>query len=104
MKAVGRGSCITKARNVSRWEVLLLPVLLSLSQVACASDLETGFSHPTGDAQPLVWWHWINGNVTKEGIRADLEDMQRVGLGGADPGRRDLHAQGACALRHGLLA
>jgi len=31
----------------------------------------------------MVWWHWINGNITKEGIRADLEDMKRVGIGGA---------------------
>lgn len=30
----------------------------------------------------MVWWHWINGNVTKEGIAADLEDMKRVGIAG----------------------
>ncbi len=31
----------------------------------------------------MVWWHWINGNITKDGIAADLEDMKRVGIGGA---------------------
>lgn len=31
----------------------------------------------------MVWWHWMNGSVTKEAIRAELEDMKRAGLGGA---------------------
>src|SRR5438105_14764110 len=29
-----------------------------------------------------MWWHWMNGNITKEGIKLDLEWMHRVGLGG----------------------
>jgi hypothetical protein len=45
--------------------------------------LAEGFAAPPAEAKPLVWWHWINGNITKDGIRADLEDMQRVGIGGA---------------------
>jgi len=35
-----------------------------------------------GYAQPRVWWHWMNGNITKEGIRKDLEWMHRAGIGG----------------------
>ena len=31
---------------------------------------------------PRVWWHWMNGNITKEGIKLDLEWMHRVRLGG----------------------
>jgi len=50
---------------------------------AASVSLEAGFSKPPRQARPLVWWHWINGNVTKEGVRADLEDMKRVGIGGA---------------------
>jgi hypothetical protein len=45
-------------------------------------SLESGFDNPPHGSRPLTWWHWINGNVTKEGIRADLEDMKRVGLAG----------------------
>ncbi|MCX7006309.1 MAG: glycosyl hydrolase [Kiritimatiellaeota bacterium] len=45
--------------------------------------LAEGFAAPPAEAKPLVWWHWINGNITKDGIRADLEDMKRVGIGGA---------------------
>ena len=45
--------------------------------------LEQGFLSPPASARPHTWWHWMNGNVTKEGITADLESMQRVGIGGA---------------------
>ncbi len=45
--------------------------------------LEAGFRHPPHDAKPQTWWHWMNGNVSKEGITADLEAMAQIGLGGA---------------------
>ncbi len=45
--------------------------------------LATGFATPPASARPHTWWHWMNGNVTKEGITADLEAMSRVGIGGA---------------------
>ena len=47
-----------------------------------AGDLESGFQNPPDSAKPRVWWHWMNGNVTKEGITADLEWMKRVGIAG----------------------
>ena len=31
---------------------------------------------------PWVYWFPLSGNLTKEGITADLEAMQRVGIGG----------------------
>ena len=44
--------------------------------------LKSGFDNPPEGARPRVWWHWMNGNITKEGIKLDLEWMHRVGLGG----------------------
>src|SRR5712675_1411798 len=41
-----------------------------------------GFLVPPESAKPRVWWHWMNGNVTQEGIKLDLEWMHRIGLGG----------------------
>lgn len=46
------------------------------------AKLQQNFLNPPDEAKPRVWWHWMNGNVTKEGIRADLEWMKRVGIGG----------------------
>ncbi len=33
-------------------------------------------------ARPWVYWFWLDGNITKEGITADLEAMKRTGIGG----------------------
>jgi len=44
--------------------------------------LKNGFENPPESARPRVWWHWMNGNISKEGIKLDLEWMHRVGLGG----------------------
>ena len=44
---------------------------------------ESLFAHPPPAARPQTWWHWMNGNVTKAGVTADLEAMARIGLGGA---------------------
>jgi hypothetical protein len=66
----------------------LLAVILCLALVQCkgpskqGAALEKGFKNPPESARPRVWWHWMNGNITKEGIRADLEWMHRVGIGG----------------------
>jgi hypothetical protein len=47
-----------------------------------ADPLVEGFSNPPDGAKPRVWWHWMGGNVTTEGIRLDVEWMQRIGIGG----------------------
>jgi hypothetical protein len=47
-----------------------------------APTLEEQFRDPPSSARPRVWWHWMNGNVTEEGIRLDLEWMKRIGIGG----------------------
>ena len=59
-------------------------VLLAMSGVAQAQTeaLKKGFENPPESAKPQVWWHWMNGNISKEGIQLDLEWMKRSGLGG----------------------
>ncbi len=54
-----------------------------LSGGAHADQLLDGFRSPPHAARPHTWWHWINGNVSKAGITADLEAMAAIGLGGA---------------------
>ena len=44
--------------------------------------LEKEFVKTQDSAKPHTWWHWMNGNVTAEGITADLEAMEEIGLGG----------------------
>ena len=45
-------------------------------------ELAESFIRPPAAARPWVFWNWINGNMTREGITADLESMARVGIGG----------------------
>src|SRR6187399_2785753 len=49
---------------------------------ASGDALERGFADPPNAARPRVWWHWMNGNITKDGIAKDLAWMQRSGIGG----------------------
>src|SRR6266851_4702270 len=46
------------------------------------ADFEQGFRNPPPSARPWVFWFWLNGNVTSNGITTDLEAMNRVGIGG----------------------
>ena len=46
------------------------------------TELRRAFLNPPDEARPRVWWHWMNGNVTKDGIRKDLLWMKRAGIGG----------------------
>ncbi len=41
------------------------------------------FALPPPQARPWVYWFWLNGNITREGITADLEAMKKAGIGGA---------------------
>src|SRR5690349_10081517 len=38
------------------------------------------FQNPPQSARPRVWWHWMNGNIAKDGIRKDLLWMYRAGI------------------------
>ncbi|HZT21875.1 MAG TPA: glycosyl hydrolase, partial [Verrucomicrobiae bacterium] len=65
---------------------VLLPICVfwAASVTAQADDfLEAGFESPPASARPQTWWHWMNGNITKVGIAADLKAMKQIGLGGA---------------------
>jgi hypothetical protein len=68
------------------WAVLASAVqgLMAVEQgcLECAS-LEAGFAQPPQEARPWTLWQWMNGNVSKAGITADLEAFKRAGLGGA---------------------
>ncbi len=44
--------------------------------------LSERFADPPRESRPMVWWHWMNGNITKDGIRKDLEWMDSAGIRG----------------------
>jgi hypothetical protein len=60
----------------------LILLLLGGCPVLAADDLAAGFERPPAAARPWVYWFWLNSNITRAGITADLEAMKRVGIGG----------------------
>ena len=64
--------------------VLFLLVALSgaIAPRASGDDLARNFANPPASARPWVYWFPLEGNLSSNGITADLEAMKRVGLGG----------------------
>ncbi len=46
-------------------------------------DLQKAFVAPPDTARPWVYWYFMDGNMTREGLTADLEAMRAAGIGGA---------------------
>ena len=60
----------------------LLALCGSLLAQGQTSSMKSGFLNPPHEARPQVWWHWLNGSITPDGIRKDLKWMHRVGISG----------------------
>ena len=54
--------------------------ILLLAATACAATLAASlyddFRSPPDAARPWCYWYWVNGNVDRETITADLESMK----------------------------
>lgn len=58
---------------------------LSVLWLACGTTLTAQisveqFQQPVPDTHVIAWWHWLNGNITRDGITRDLEAMKAVGI------------------------
>ena len=45
-------------------------------------ELSAAFAQPPTTARPWAYWWWVNGNVTEQSIRRDLEQMKAKGFAG----------------------
>src|ERR1700730_7372777 len=83
MEGINRQGAVMKGYVVRGISILAFTLALCASaQQPQDRSMETEFRNPPEAAKPRVWWHRMSGNVTKEGITADLEWMHRVGIGG----------------------
>lgn len=68
---------------------ILLPFLLVFCWMTIAGfipfkgddTLKAGFLNPPDSARPGVYWYFMDGNMSKEAMTADLESMKAVGIG-----------------------
>ena len=66
------------------WTLVLTGLLfMAFHAGATKVDLVKGFVQPPAEAKPMTFWFWMNGNISREGITKDLEEMKKVGLRGA---------------------
>ena len=66
---------LTHKHSIIMKKTKVLAVCLSLALFGAstwAQSLEQGFLVPPRSAKPYTWWHWMNGNISKEGVTKDL--------------------------------
>lgn len=68
--------------------IMILPVLVrsavpGADRSSAGDPLAAQFADPPQSAWPWVYWWWLEGNVSKEGITRDLQEMKDKGIGGA---------------------
>ncbi len=80
MKKIFKSSPMRSAANLLS---LLAGCVLVFCRSASAEDLAAKFAHPPDTAKPWVYWYFMDGNLTREGMTADLEAMKKAGIGGA---------------------
>ena len=44
------------------------------------AEMAADFKNPFGKVQTGCYWYWINGNISSEGVRKDLQAMKRAGI------------------------
>lgn len=54
------------------------------NQAETLSELSENFVSPPDSSRPGAFWCWLNGDVTKESITNDLEEMKDKGMGRAE--------------------
>ncbi|HRP57443.1 glycosyl hydrolase [Agriterribacter sp.] len=67
---------------------LILCLSLTLSITSCSVnntknpnlELEQGFASPPDSIQTGVYWYWISGNISKQGVIDDLHAMKKAGI------------------------
>ena len=67
---------------IKRMMIAGLLVLLGSTAMMAREDLTKGFISPPDSARPWTYGFFLNGNITRDGITADLDAMKRVGIGG----------------------
>jgi hypothetical protein len=63
---------------------IILLILFSCNGRESTNDIQVlkeQFLNPPEDARPGVYWYFMDGNLSKEGMTADLESMKQAGIG-----------------------
>ena len=63
---------------------LIFPIALfagfKTNDLKHSDTLESGFVTPADSMKTAVYWYWISGNVSKDGVIRDLQSMKKAGI------------------------
>ncbi|MEG1864863.1 MAG: glycosyl hydrolase [Alistipes sp.] len=62
------------------WSAFAACALLVTSCGDASQQLSDGFKTPPAEIQTSVYWYWISGNISREGVVADLHSMKQAGI------------------------
>lgn len=67
--------------------VMIIPAVAAVTLTALAgcdpSPIDDAkFANPPRACYPCSWWHWMDGEITAEGLTADLAAMEQAGISG----------------------
>jgi hypothetical protein len=75
---------LSRAGDTNQSDAQALACPPNLSHTAGRCDTLAGlFNDPPSSAKPWVYWYFMDGNLTREGMSADLQSMKKAGIGGA---------------------
>ena len=74
----------TLSECVYKLILILTITILSLGFSSCTGEIADGlkdeFKNPPGSSYPGVYWYFMDGNLSREGMTKDLESMKEVGI------------------------
>jgi len=67
---------------------LIISISMFFGMLSCSGQkneishetLKSGFTTPPDSIQTSVYWYWISGNISKEGVIKDLHAMKKAGI------------------------
>lgn len=63
--------------------VLFCSSISTTAQQGIDSTIEKQFAHPGDQYRPWVFWYWMHGAISRNGITADVKAMREAGIAGA---------------------
>jgi hypothetical protein len=74
---------MTRATTLSSY---CLAITIAITAFSCQNHvnedyLKQGFLNPPDSAKPGVYWYFMDGNLDRDAITADLESMKKAGIG-----------------------
>jgi hypothetical protein len=64
------------------WSTIFLLCMICIESFGQSlQELKRNFKDPPDNCRPGVYWYFMDGNISKDGMTADLESMKRAGIG-----------------------